>query len=158
MINNWDLLPSRYAAKLRMCCSLHWEPTISAAETSSPMSLSFSTQTTALLLSSNSKYGSQLCTKNSWTVIYICRFILILYLYFSRVPCTVFWGITAACAWPICMIGSVLLWRGLPSYGLASAQPCLWRSPQLCGSLTILQTKSIGSMRPSALTSLWVEC
>lgn len=39
-----------------MCCSLHWEPTISAAEILSPMSWSFSTRTMAASLSSSSKY------------------------------------------------------------------------------------------------------
>lgn len=156
-ITNWDLLPSRYAAKLKMCCSLHWEPTISAAEIWSLMSLSFSTRTTALLLSSNSKYDSQLCTTETLEQLLIFIYLLLLYLHLSRVPCTVCWGITAECAWPICMTGSALLWRGLPLSGPASAQPCLWRSPPLCGSSMISQTKSIASMRPSASTSLWVQ-
>lgn len=153
-----------------MCCSLHWEPTISAAEIWSLTSYSFSTRTTVVSHSSSSKYDSpfwHVCAlhhDNSQTELcYYKVFIFrklnlkcshVLSLYFVRVPCTVFWETTAECAWPICMTGSALLWRGPLLFALASAQPCPWRSPPLCGSLMTLQTKSIASMRPSASTSL----
>lgn len=74
-------------------------------------------------------------------------------LYFFRVPYTAFWGTTVECAWPTCTTGSALLWRGLLLCALASAQPCLWRSPPLCASSMISLTKSIASMRPLASTS-----
>lgn len=149
------LLPSRYAAELRTCYTLHWEPTISAAEIWSLTSLSSSTQTTAASHSSSSKYDSPLCAlqhRNS-PKFYTFNNLNVIF-YTSRVPCTVSWGITMECAWPICTTGSASLWRGPPSYAPVSAQPCLWRSPPLCGSSTTSRTKFIVSTRPSGLTSL----
>lgn len=96
-----------------------------------------------------------------FTLIYIFTwftFTHMLRVYVSRVPCTVFWGITVECVWPICTTGSALLLHGLASFVLASAQPCLSRSLPLCGFLTTLQTKFIASMRPSALTSRCDHC